>query len=589
LATLASQTGLSTEQLGTQASTNSTVTVASTNGLSVGDPVSGNGFPEGTTIAAIVDSTHFLTTDAGDEGSEATLNTSSTLGSKTIAIDDTNNSLDGIRDAINAAKMGITASVVNDGSSAPYRLMLNADTPGANSNMRIVVGGGDPALTRLLSQDPTGTQNLSEIVAAKDASLTVDGIKVSKPGNVINDIFPGITLTLLKPTGSTASLDVSRDVGTIKTAAEDFVKSYNELKKIITDLTAYNAATKKGAALQGDSAMRSLDSQIDAILSTPLNKPAGSLTTLSQVGISRQTNGSLAIDSAKFTAALNSQFNEVAGLFAAIGKTTDDSVNFRGATALTAPGSYTVSVSNIPTQGSSIGKKDLNSVSTSIEKNTSIKATVDGVSASVSLTAGLYSATQLATMLQTAINSTTALSSKAKSVTATVDDTGSLHLTSSAYGSASSVILENGDGTPVSEFMGSALTSKGTDVSGMIDGAPATGKGQLLTSENGKSKGLQVQVAGGKLGERGSVSYSEGYAHKLSEYINIALGNNGILTGRLNGLNTSVRGLSKERDTINSRLVSVEDRYRRQYTKLDATLSNMSSTSTYLSQQLAKL
>jgi flagellar hook-associated protein 2 len=156
LATLSSQTGLTSAQLGTQASSNSSVTVASTTGLSIGDPVSGVGFPDGTTISAVIDTTHFLTSTAGKEGKGVTLNTSSASGSKTIAIDDSNNSLEGIRDAINEAKIGITASVVNDGSQTPYRLLLSSDSVGANSNIRIVVGGGDPALSKLLGQDPTG-------------------------------------------------------------------------------------------------------------------------------------------------------------------------------------------------------------------------------------------------------------------------------------------------------------------------------------------------------------------------------------------------------------------------------------------------
>jgi flagellar hook-associated protein 2 len=589
LETLSKQLGLSQEQLGSQSHGNSIVTVANTNGLSIGDPISGNGFPEGTTIASIIDTTHFLTTDAGKEGDGVTLNTSSASGSKTIAIDSSNNTLQGIRDAINSAKIGITASVVNDGSAAPYRLLLNADTPGANSNIRIAVGGGDAALTRLLSQDPVGTANLSEIVAAKDASLTVDGIKVSKPGNIIKDAIPGVTLTLLKPSNSTISVDVARDVATVKASVEDFVKNYNDLKKVISDLTAYNPATKKGAALQGDSAMRSLESQIDGILSTPLSSPAGSMTTLSQIGISRQANGSLAIDSTKFNTALGTKFDEVAGLFAAIGKTTDEQVNFKATNALTIAGSYGVSVTGLATQGSSVGDINLNARSTTIEKDTSIKVAIDGVSASIPLTAGAYSSTQLASMVQSAINSTKTFSAAGKSVSATIGDNGSLNVSSNTYGAASSVNLENGAGTSISEFMGSATKAKGTDASGMIDGAPAAGTGQLLTSNTGKSSGMQVQIAGGPLGDRGSVTYTQGFAHKLNNYVNLALSNNGVLTGRINGLGTSVRGIGKERDTINTRLVSVEDRYRRQYTKLDATLGKMNETSTYLSQQLSKL
>jgi flagellar hook-associated protein 2 len=589
LSTLSSQTGLSSAQLGTQASSNSSVTVASTTGLSIGDPVSGVGFPDGTTITAVLDTTHFLTSAAGKEGKGVSLNTSSASGSKTIAIDDSNNTLEGIRDAINEAKIGITASVVNDGSQAPYRLLLSSDSVGSNSNIRIVVGGGDAALSKLLSQDPTATQNLSEIVAAKDASLSVDGIPVSKPGNVINDVIQGVTITLLKPTGATASIDVARDTATVKTAVEDFVKSYNELKKIITELTAYNAATKKGAALQGDSAMRSLEMQIDGILSAPLSTPVGSLTTLSQIGVSKQTNGSLAIDSTKLNTALTSQFDEVAGLFAAIGKTTDNLVNFKSTAPTTVPGNYDVFVESLGTQGSSVGQENLNLRSANIAKDTTIKATIDGVNATVSLTPGMYSATQLATMVQSAINTTAAFASAGKSVSATIDNNGALHLTSNNYGSTSNVNLESGTGTSVSDFMGTAQVTAGTDVKGKIDGVEASGAGQLLTSTLGNSSGLQLQIAGGPLGERGSANYTQGYANKLNEYVNLALSNKGVLTGRMNGLSTSVRGIEKERDTINSRLVTVEDRYRRQYTKLDATLGKMNETSTYLSQQLSKL
>ena len=431
--------------------------------------------------------------------------------------------------------------------------------------------------------------NLSEIVAAKDASLTVDGIPVSKPGNVISDVIQGVTISLLKPTTSTASIDVTRDTATVKTSVEDFVKSYNELKKLITDLTAYNPATKKGAALQGDSAMRSLDSQIDGILSTQLATTPGTLSTLSQIGVSKQANGSLAIDSTKFGAALSNQFDEVAGLFAAIGKTTDSQIVFKGTNASTAPGNYSVVVTGLANQGSSVGGANISARNTEIEKDTSIKVSLDGVSATVPLATGTYSAPQLATMIQSAINSTGAFSTLGKSVNATIDETGSLRIASNMFGANSKVTLSNGDGTSVSSFMGSADVENGKDASGLIDGVEASGAGQVLTSSTGKSTGLQLQVTGGPIGDRGSANFTQGYAHKLDDYVNLALSNNGVLTGRMNGLSTSVRGIEKERDSINSRLVSVEDRYRRQYTKLDATLGKMNETSTYLSQQLSKL
>lgn len=594
-ANLAAQLGLPVAQVGMQAYDIADISVPSTVGLTVGDTISGGGFPEGTTVTEITDTTHFKTSAASTTPSQdkgLTLNVTSTSSSRSIAIDSSNNSLQGIRDAINAAKMGVTASIVNDGSSTPNRLTLSAEAVGASNNMRISVDGGDPALTNLFTHDPVGPKKLTEIAAAKDASLIIDGIPVTKTSNTVKDAIQGVTLELHNSSPAPATLEIGRDTVSVKNSVEDFVKAYNDLKKVITDLTAYNAATKKGAALQGDSAMRSLESQIDGILGNAISSSGNSLTTLSQIGVSKQTNGTLSIDSTKLNNAIDTKFNEVAGLFAAIGKSTDNFVNYKGATAITKPGNYAVTVTQLASQGGTVGSVNLNAAPVVIDSGTSINVSVDGVTAQVSLTAGSYSGEQLAAMLQDAINGTQAFSAAGKSVTASMTKDGFLGVKSNAYGTASAVSLNSDPhsaSSPLPGFMGTATSTTGTNVAGSIDGAPATGLGQLLTSNTGNSTGLSIQVAGGAVGERGTVNYSEGYAHKLGNFADSALSNNGLLTGRLNGLNASVKGLSKERDTINNRLATTEERYRRQYTKLDGTLGNMNKTSAFLTQQLAKM
>jgi flagellar hook-associated protein 2 len=591
LANLMKQTGLTASQLGTQSYGNSSVAVASTAGLSIGDSIEGGGLPTGTVITDIIDSTHFLTsapvTDGGDK-SGVTLKLSTVSSTRTVAIDSSNNSLQGIRDAINAAKIGVTASIVNDGGAKPNRLILSTDEIGASNNLNISVSG-DAALSDLLTHDAAGTQKLSEIVAGKDASLVIDGIPVSKTSNTINDAIPGVTLNLLGA-GSKNTLKIGRDTESVKTSVEGFVKTYNDLKKTIKDLTAYNEATKKGATLQGDSAMRSLDRELDAMLATPLGTPAGSYTTLSQIGISKQTDGSLAIDSGKLGKAMEEKFNDVAGLFASIGKTTDNLVGYKGTSEKTVPGNYIVSVTQLATQGSMVGNNSVALGLTGIDTGTSINVTLDGKTAAVALTAGTYSSAELATMVQEAINGTSAFATAGKSVAASIDANGFLKIKSNSYGAASNFNMEDSAGTSVSDFMGSKPTKTiGQDVAGTINGEIATGAGQTLTSSSGPSTGLAVEINGGPLGTRGSVNYTQGYAYKLTDFVNKALGNTGVVTGRLNGLGTTVRGISKERDQINARLASVEERYRRQYTKLDATLSNMGKTSSYLSQQLSKM
>ena len=110
--------------------------------------------------------------------------TSNGAGSKSISIDASNNSLSGIRDAINSANIGVSATLVNDGSASPYRLVLTDSTTGISNSMKISVSG-DASISSLLSQDPASNsgQALSETVAAQNANFTVDGIAISKPTN----------------------------------------------------------------------------------------------------------------------------------------------------------------------------------------------------------------------------------------------------------------------------------------------------------------------------------------------------------------------------------------------------------------------
>ena len=101
--------------------------------------------------------------------------TSNGNGTKTVTIDATNNSLQGIRDAINSAKIGVTATLVNDGTATPYRLALSSDSIGNSNSIKISVAG-DATLGTLLAHDPgtapaSGTQNLAETVTAQNAEF----------------------------------------------------------------------------------------------------------------------------------------------------------------------------------------------------------------------------------------------------------------------------------------------------------------------------------------------------------------------------------------------------------------------------------
>jgi flagellar hook-associated protein 2 len=518
--------------------------------------------------------------------------TSTGTGTKSITVDSTNNSLQGIRDAINAAKMGVTATIVNDGSGTPYRLALSSDNNGTSNSMKITVAG-DATVSSLLAHDPAGTQNLSETVTAQNANFKVNGVSVSKASNTVSDVIQGITLNLSKVTTSPATLTIARDTASISSSISGFVKAYNDLAGTLKNLSAYDAASKTGAILQGDSTVRSLQAQLRSMLSTAVTGTSGALTTLSDVGVSFQKDGTLALNQTKLDSAIANNFSDIAGLFASVGKASDSLVGFSSATSNTKAGNYAVNVTQIATQGNMAGALAVGTT-TIDSNNNALNVIINGVSASLTLASGTYTAATLATEVQSKINSASALSTAGIAVAVTQSG-GIFTVTSSSYGSTSSVAMTGNGADNLFGGIGGAApatppaTTTGVDVAGTIGGVASTGSGQTLSASSGDPIGLSITISGGALGARGTLDYSQGYASTLNKWATSILASDGILASRTDGIGRTIKDIGNRREALETRLIAVERRYRAQFTSLDSMLSSMGQTSTYLTQQLAQL
>ncbi len=230
----------------------------------------------------------------------------------TLNIDSSNNTLGGIRDAINAANAGVTASIINDGSSAPYRLALTSNSSGAASSMKLTVSG-DASINSLVGFDPSApSQSLNETQTARNAQLTVDGVSVSSASNSVAGAIQGVTLNLTKETTSAVTVGVQRNNSSLSSALSSLVSAYNSANR------AMAGATVKGAVLQGNSTVLSIQRQVRTILGG-VQSVSGGYTTLSQLGISFQKDGSLALDATKLNAAVTADVSSVSALAAALG------------------------------------------------------------------------------------------------------------------------------------------------------------------------------------------------------------------------------------------------------------------------------
>ncbi|MBB3225123.1 flagellar filament capping protein FliD [Pseudoduganella umbonata] len=521
------------------------------------------------------------------------------VASGTVTIDSTNNSLEGIRDAVNKAGLGVTATIVSDGSSTPYHLVFTSNATGANSSMKISLSGTDTdppdaALANLLAYDPAGEQKMSQTSAAQDTKLTVNGIAVTSKSNNVGEAIQGVSLTVNQIGAST--LAVSRNTAQVKTNVEAFVKAYNDLSGTLKKLTGYNADTKSAGALQGDSTAQSVQSQMRRMLTSNITGISGAFSSLSDVGIGFTKDGTLALDSTKFQKAIDTNFADIGTLFGAVGKTTDNQVAFTSSSAATKPGTYDLNITQMATQGELTTGAAV-PASTTIAANTSWAVTLNDTKPSssknmamVTIPAGTYTPAELAKVVQSSINGTTAFSSAGNSITASIDADGKLVVSSAKYGSTSNIALASGTGTTTDSLFGGSTAVAGLDVEGTLGGHPVTGSGQTMTGKAGTdAEGLKIEITGGTTGSRGTVSFSQGYAYQMNNLATQMLSKTGQITSRTDGINQSIKNVQKQSDAFTDKLAGIEARYRKQYAALDVMLANMQTTSNYLTQQLSAL
>lgn len=508
-----------------------------------------------------------------------------------VVIDSSNNSLQGIRDAVNKANLGVTATIVSDGSGNPHHLVMTSNATGATSSMKISVERdaaapvGDTALADLLAYNPAGAQNMTQSSAAQDTALTVNGIPVTARNKSVSEAIQGVTLSISKI--GTTTVNVSRDTAAIQNGVSSLVKAYNDLDKTIKTLTAYDPATKSGGALLGDASVRNIQAQVRAMLGETLSGAGGALNNLTQIGVTFQRDGSMALDSAKLTKAIDTSFNDLAGLFASLGTSTDSLVKFIGSSSLTKPGSGALHVTALATRGQVSGGAPA-VLTITAGANDQLNMSVDGISTSLTLAPNTYTATSLAAYLQTTINGASEFKAAAVTVAVSADAGGKLTIMSNRYGSASKVDVS---GSAAASVVPTPTATDGVDVAGTIDGVPATGSGQLLTAGIGSTlSGLKIEITGGPApADRGTVSFSQGYADILTKLVDNFTSASGLINGQTNSLQNSIKDIGKSRDAMNLKLAGIEKRLRAQFNALDATISRMTTTSNYLTQQLAQL
>ncbi len=503
-----------------------------------------------------------------------------------------------VRDAINGADVGVHASIVDDGSGK--RLVLKSDETGENNAFVVDVtdddgNGTDAAGLSQLAFD-VGASNLQQTRAAADAMLSIDGLDVHSASNSVSGAIEGVTLDLLSADpGATTSLDVSKNVGAVSKNVQDFVSAYNDLRKQINDLTAYDATTGTRGPLLGDAAVRSIESTLRTALSQQVGGVASGVRTLADVGITTERDGTLTLDSSKLDAALASHFDDVAALFAPLGQASSAQVAVAGHGTQTAGGQYAVDITQPATAGSYTGQTPGGGFPLTIGDATSynFKVKVDGVlSREISLTEKTYdSADALAAEIQSRLAGDENLRNAGADVSVAYDaDANALVFRSSSYGSSSTVEVQSADAAAQSGLgLVPGTGTAGLDVAGTIGGRPAQGEGRRLTATAGDPNGLSLDVSAAGAGPLGTVRFSRGITGGLTATLDRALGTNGVIDTRTSGLQASIDALTPQREQLSRRMDALRSQLQDEFNRMDQLVASLNQTSSFLSQQLGSL
>jgi flagellar hook-associated protein 2 len=254
----------------------------------------------------------------------------------TVTIDPANTSLAAIRDAINAAGAGVTATIITDSNGA--RLSLQSSASGAVNGFRITatedVNDGNPATgLSALGFDAQAASPMTLNQSAQDAQATINGIAITSASNTLTNVIDGLTITLNRQTSANVNLSVAPDNTSAQKGIDSFVSAYNALASYLQTQTKYDDSTKTAGPLQGNRTAVTLENQLRAVLNQA-STASSQYAMLSDIGITMQRDGTLLADPAKVSSALANRA-ELKKLFAAVGPDNASSgfmVRFRNLT-----------------------------------------------------------------------------------------------------------------------------------------------------------------------------------------------------------------------------------------------------------------
>ncbi|MCX6345006.1 MAG: flagellar filament capping protein FliD [Armatimonadetes bacterium] len=522
-----------------------------------------------------------------------------------ITIDSSNNTLLGVKDAINKSYAGVSASVINEGTanSPAYRLLLTSKETGSDHKM--IIDAGATGINIGVDQDGVGNRD-KVVQAAEDAEIMMGTLTFKRSSNTITDIIPGVTLNVANPDATkTIKIEVTKDTTAAKTAVNDFVAQYNDIMRNVKEMTSYDKETGDTGIFLGDLNVQSLQMDLESMVTSsvsgiPFVPGKQTYNALSSIGITTGTDGLLTVNDADLSAALANNSEDVGKLFGTTLTAESPYITLVSSNSDTKPSGFTgydINITQPATKtwirsgkdmtGGAILAADevvtINGKDITLEKDftlAQVMAEINKYTVSTSVSAFetiLDGKNYLSFRSLQYGNKDITISSPLSNAAGGTSGIGNVKLTSTAYTGQGGL----GDG------------AAGKDVAGTINGESCTGRGQILTVDSGENssspvKGLQI-MATNTTALNTNATFIKGVGSSIKERLTSMTGLDGLFSVTQKSLTSEVDVITTEIADMETNLTAQQDAMYAKFNAMEVQLSRLQSQGDYLAAQLGSL
>lgn len=531
----------------------------------------------GFSATSIRDGSGNLAKSFGADSADAKLNTFAgfnttgattvTLNGQNLVIDPTTDTLNTLKDKVNALT-GVSATVVSatENGQTVYRLQIDGNTapPTFGSESSVFTDLGF-------------TKRTSELVAAKDAYYQLDTVNLRSASNTVSTAIPGIPLTFVSAdsqNGKATTISLTRDSSTTKSNIQRFVDAYNGVADFISQNSEFNKDTFVTGPLFGDSTARQVSSELAGLVFSNVGGVEASASNLAQIGLKFGDKGKLTLDSAILDTAIASKPGAIEKIFRTVGTVTGEGLSFVSSTnksVASGSGNYAINITQAASKTSQTSAQAL-SGTTAISETLTFSGAALGTNVAITLPPG-----KTAQQIADVINNDSRLKD---TLSASVDNNGKLVFSGSRYGTAGqfSVISSAAAATDNSGIgtAGESTVVNGLDVAGTINGEVATGKGQFLTGNTGNSttEGIQIMYTGAATGAVGSLQMTQGIASIFSDRLDsYTVTKSGLFDSSTNALQSQYDDLDTRVTDLQARMTVKEASLRAKFLRMEQAIS----------------